>query len=81
MSPWKPFSLIDEDELVVVGLVDRRDGGRQRLRVVRVAEREVVRLDGEDVGEVVPDLEREVEGDAALARGSRRPGAPASSRR
>ena len=42
-------------------------GGRQRLRVQRVPEREVVLLDGEDVREVRRRLDREVETTAAPA--------------
>ena len=40
-----------------------RDERRQRLRPQRVAEREVVLLDREDVREVGPELERELERD------------------
>ena len=52
-----------EHELVVLLLVPRRDRLRQRLGARGVAEREVVRLDREDVREVGPELERELEGD------------------
>jgi hypothetical protein len=53
--------LVREDELAAVRLpaVGRR--GRERDRVQRVAEREVARLDEEDVREVALELERELE--------------------
>jgi hypothetical protein len=50
-----------EDELVVLGLVDGRDEVGEWRRLLRLAEREVVGLDGEDVREVAPQLERELE--------------------
>ena len=52
-----------EHELVVLLLVARHHRLRQRLCARRVAEREVVLLDREDVREVGPELERELEGD------------------
>ncbi len=70
-----------EDELVVVRLVDGDDGRWKRLRAVGIAEREVVGFDREDVREVVPDLERQVEGQRGAGRDSRRRAAPASSLR
>ncbi len=62
-EPVEVRVLAGEHELVVAGLVDGLDRRRQRARVLRVPEREVVLLDGEDVREVVPELHREVEGD------------------
>ena len=52
-----------EHELVVLLLVARRDRLRQRLGARGVAEREVALLDREDVREVGPELQRELEGD------------------
>ena len=52
-----------EHELVLVLLVARLGRRRKRARLERVAEREVVVLDGEDVREVVAELERELEAD------------------
>src|SRR5262249_8980105 len=56
-------AVVDEHELVLAVLVDHLDLGRQRGRLLRVAQREVVVLDREDVREVVPERERELERD------------------
>ncbi len=56
-------AVVFEQELALVGVVPRSPDRRQRLRPQRIAEREVVLLDREDVGEVAAELEREVERD------------------
>ena len=56
-------SAVLQQQLPVVAVVVDRDERRQRLRAQRVAEREVVLLDREDVGEVGAELERELERD------------------
>jgi hypothetical protein len=55
--------LVSEQELVVLLVVAHLDEWRQRSCMRRVAEREVVVLDGEDVREVARHLDRKVEGD------------------
>ena len=63
LRPAEPVG-VDEHELVVLLVVRGRDRARQRLRVRRIAEREVPLLDRDDVGEVrgqrqlEPELER-----------------------
>src|SRR5438105_14441657 len=52
-----------EQELAAVALEAPADERRQRRRAKRVAEREVVGLDGEDVREVARELEPELERD------------------
>ena len=52
---------VHEDELVSLGVELAERELRERRRAVRVPEREVVLLDREDVSEVGPDLERELE--------------------
>ena len=57
--------VVGKDELVRVGLERRLHELGQRRRVLRIPEGEVVRLDREDVSEVAPHLERELELDPA----------------
>src|SRR5687767_7198324 len=52
---------VHEDELVFLLLVAGLDEFGQCRRVLRIAEREVIRLDREDVSEVGAELERELE--------------------
>ena len=56
---------IGEDELALLRVVGRGDGRRKGLGVLGIAERVVVFLHREDVGEVVSQLEGDVELDLA----------------
>ena len=59
--------VVREEELPRLGVECRLDELRQRRRVERIAEREVVRLHGEDVREVRADLERDLKRDRVHA--------------
>ena len=61
LRPRGHTRLVLEQELVVGLVVLQLDGRRQRLGVLRVSEREVEVLDGEDVREVARDLDPQLQ--------------------